>query len=168
MAATKSPSPVLACILAVVVSATAEAQVVERPRPAGWENIVPGGRFMDRFEAAPVVGNGWTTNCWGGDNVKPRDVRNGIEDAEYSYWGGNITREQVIVNGEEAGGKATTVYHLFVARWKESEPRGHMFWPHSEIAHAVSTRPDGDFKVVEVLGKGHNPALSRWSRSAPA
>ena len=36
-----------------------------------------------------------------------------------------------------------------------------MFWPHSEIAHAVSSRPDGDFKVVEVLGKGHNPELFR-------
>jgi hypothetical protein len=103
---------------------------------------------MDRFEPASVIGNGWTTNCWGGDNVKPRDVRNGIEDAEYSYWGGNIT-------------KIGRDYHLFVARWKESEPRGHMFWPHSEIAHAVSVRPDGDFKVVEVLGKGHNPELFR-------
>ena len=148
MSATKTSSPVLACILACVVSMLAQAQIVERPRPAGWENLVPGGRFMDRFEPASVIGNGWTTNCWGGDNVKPRDVRNGIEDAEYSYWGGNITKV-----GRE--------YHLFVARWKESEPRGHMFWPHSEIAHAVSTRPDGDFKVVEVLGKGHNPELFR-------
>ena len=133
---------------AAMISLAAVAQVVERPRPAGWENLVPGGRFIDRFEPASVIGNGWTTNCWGGDNVKPRDVRNGIEDAEYSYWGGNITKI-----GRE--------YHLFVARWKESEPRGHMFWPHSEIAHAVSNRPDGDFKVVEVLGKGHNPELFR-------
>ena len=133
---------------AAMISLAAVAQIVERPRPAGWENLVPGGRFMDRFEPASVIGNGWTTNCWGGDNVKPRDVRNGIEDAEYSYWGGNITKI-----GRE--------YHLFVARWKESEPRGHMFWPHSEIAHAVSARPDGDFKVVEVLGKGHNPELFR-------
>ena len=135
-------------VVSVVVSLAAVAQIVERPRPAGWENLVPGGRFMDRFEPASVIGNGWTTNCWGGENVKPRDVRNGIEDAEYSYWGGNIT-------------KIGRDYHLFVARWKESEPRGHMFWPHSEIAHAVSGRPDGDFKVVEVLGKGHNPELFR-------
>ena len=132
---------------------SAFAQIVERPRPAGWDRLVPGGRFMDRFEAASVIGNGWTTNCWGGENVKPRDIRNGIEDAEYSYWGGNIVRERGTGNGEQ--------YHLFVARWKESEPRGHMFWPRSEIAHAVSNKPDGDFKVVEVLGKGHNPELFR-------
>ena len=138
----------MVAVVSVVVSLAAVAQIVERPRPAGWENLVPGGRFMDRFEPASVIGNGWTTNCWGGENVKPRDVRNGIEDAEYSYWGGNIT-------------KIGRDYHLFVARWKESEPRGHMFWPHSEIAHAVSSRPDGDFKVVEVLGKGHNPELFR-------
>ena len=138
----------MVAVVSVVVSLAAVAQIVERPRPAGWENLVPGGRFMDRFESASVIGNGWTTNCWGGENVKPRDVRNGIEDAGYSYWGGSIT-------------KIGRDYHLFVARWKESEPRGHMFWPHSEIAHAVSSRPDGDFKVVEVLGKGHNPELFR-------
>ena len=124
------------------------AQIVERPRPAGWENLVFGGRFMDRFEKPDVIGNGMTDKCWGGDNVKPRDIRNGIEDAEYSYWGGNIT-------------KVGNEYHLFVARWKESEPKGHMFWPHSEVAHAVSNKPNGDFKVVEVLGKGHNPELFR-------
>ena len=83
---------VMVAVVSVVVSLAAVAQVVERPRPAGWENLVPGGRFMDRFEPSAVIGNGWTTNCWGGDNVKPRDIRNGIEDAEYSYWGGNITK----------------------------------------------------------------------------
>ena len=140
-------------ILAVCLMAAAPvaAQVVERPRPAGWERLVHGGRFMDRFEVATPIDNGFTTNCWGGDNVKPRDVRNGIEDAEYSYWGGNIVKEE---------GRGD-VYHLFVARWKESEPRGHMFWPRSEIAHAISNRPDGDFKVVEVLGPGHNPEAFR-------
>ena len=144
----RNPVIAFASLLFLAVPCMVHAQIVERPRPAEWENLVPGGRFMDRFEPASVIGNGWTTNCWGGDNVKPRDVRNGIEDGEYSYWGGNITKI-----GRE--------YHLFVARWKESEPRGHMFWPHSEVAHAVSSRPDGDFKVVEVLGKGHNPELFR-------
>lgn len=139
---------ILIALVATVALQSAFAQVVERPRPAGWERLVPGGRFMDRFEAASVIGNGWTTNCWGGENVKPRDIRNGIEEPEYSYWGGNIT-------------KIGRDYHLFVARWKESEPRGHMFWPHSEIAHAVSNKPNGDFKVVEVLGPGHNPELFR-------
>lgn len=133
---------------AFFAAAAAFAQAVERPRPAGWDRLVFGGRFMDRFEPCSPIGNGWTSDCWGGDNVRPRDVRNGIEDAEHSYWGGNITKV-----GRE--------YHLFVARWKESEPKGHMFWPKSEIAHAVSSRPDGDFKVVEVLGKGHNPELFR-------
>lgn len=133
---------------ALALVGAASAQIVERPRPAGWENLVFGGRFMDRFEKPEVIGNGWTDKCWGGDNVRPRDVRNGIEDGEFSYWGGNITQV-----GRD--------YHLFVARWKESEPKGHMFWPQSEIAHAVSARPNGDFKVVEVLGKGHNPELFR-------
>ena len=80
----KNPIVAFACLLAFASLQIASAQVVERPRQAGWENLVPGGRFMDRFEASAVIGNGWTTNCWGGDNVKPRDVRNGIEDPEYS------------------------------------------------------------------------------------
>ena len=122
--------------LTVIVAgfaAAVQAQVVERPRPAGWERLVPGGRFMDRFEVATPIGNGFTTNCWGGENVKPRDVRNGIEDAEYSYWGGNIVRERGSTfakatadktgNGERGKGKMDR-FHLFVARWKESEPRG--------------------------------------------
>ena len=123
------------------------AQSVERPRPSGWDRIVPGGRFMDRFEESQPIGP-LTSECWGGANVKPRDVRNGMEEPDYSYWGGNI----VYVDGR---------YHLFVARWKESEPKGHMFWPNSEIAHCVSPRSDGDFKFVEVLGQGHNPELFR-------
>lgn len=142
-----------AAFVAAIVSGLATAQVVERERPAGWDRLVPGGRFMDRFEKSEVIGNGWTDKCWGGGNVRPRDIRNGIEEKAYSYWGGNITRVKNAAGRDE--------YHLFVARWKESEPKGHMFWPHSEVAHAVSMRPDGDFKVVEVLGKGHNPELFR-------
>lgn len=135
------------CGIVGLAALVAQAQAVERPRPAGWERLVPGGRFMDRFEASQPIG-ALTSDCWGGDNVKPRDVRNGMESPDYSYWGGNIT----FVDGK---------YHLFVARWKESEPKGHMFWPKSEIAHCVSTRSDGDFKVVSVLGDGHNPELFR-------
>ena len=66
-------------VCAAVAVQLASAQIVERPRPAGWENLVFGGRFMDRFEQPEVIGDGWTSACWGGDNVKPRDVRNGIE-----------------------------------------------------------------------------------------
>lgn len=32
------------------------AQSVERPRPAGWDRIVPGGRFMDRFDESQPIG----------------------------------------------------------------------------------------------------------------
>ena len=73
--------------IAAMSAFAAMAQIVERPRPEGWERLVTGGRFMDRFEKPQVIGNGWTDKCWGGDNVRPRDVRNGIEDSEYSYWG---------------------------------------------------------------------------------
>ena len=138
----------LTCSLLAFAASAAVAQDVERPRPAGWDKIVPGARFMDRFDRRPEAIGEATHACWGGENVKPRDVRNGMESADYSYWGGSITE----IDG---------TYHLFVARWKESSPKGHMYWRKSEIAHCTSGRPDGDFKVVGVVGGGHNPELFR-------
>ena len=41
------------------------------PGPAGWERLVFGGRFMDRLEASGRIGE-LTSECWGGENVKPR------------------------------------------------------------------------------------------------
>jgi hypothetical protein len=66
-----------------------EAQITERERPNEWENLVYGGRFMDRFLPMPDL-NGMTTDTWGADAVVPRDINNGIEEAAWSYWGGNI------------------------------------------------------------------------------
>ena len=131
----------------MVAALSVSAQDVKRARPVGWENIVEGGRFMDRFEPSPLIGEP-TSACWGGENVHPRDVLNGIEEKDWSYWGGNIVKE-----GD--------TYHLFVARWREDSPKGHMQWPWSEVVHAVSNRPDGGFKVMEVLGRGHNPEAFR-------
>ena len=37
---TKNPIAALACLLAFATLQIALAQVVERPRPAGWENLV--------------------------------------------------------------------------------------------------------------------------------
>lgn len=65
----------------------ANAQIVARERPDGWNKLVYGGRFMDRFLPMHVQGQ-LTSATWGADNVKPRYIDNGIEDNEWSYWGG--------------------------------------------------------------------------------
>ena len=52
-------------------------------------------------------------------------------------------------------------YHLFVARWREDNPRGHAGWPDSEIVQAVSDRPTGPFVVKQVIGPGHFPEIHR-------
>ena len=121
-----------------------EAQITDRSRPAAWNDLVNGGRFMDRFEAIPIM-NKPTSDTWGGENVLPRDTSNGIEDRVYSYWGGNIVR------GDD--GK----YHLYVCRWREDSPKGHMEWFHSIVVHAVADNAIGPYKVMDIVGSGHNP-----------
>ena len=54
-------------------------QVTDRLRPAEWNNLVFGGRFMDRFLPMPDLGP-LTRDTWGADNVLPRDIKNGIEN----------------------------------------------------------------------------------------
>ena len=124
----------------------ANAQTVERSRPDEWNNLVYGGRFMDRFLAMPVQGE-LTSETWGADNVKPRYIDNGIEDNEWSYWGGNA------VPGPD--GK----YHLYVCRWREDSQRGHMEWGNSIVVHAVADISTGPYKVKDTIGPGHNPEV---------
>jgi len=136
------------CMLLVLclLSLDANAQVKERKRPAEWNNLVRGGRFMDRFLPMPVQGP-LTSETWGADNVKPRYIENGLEDNEWSYWGGNA------LLGDD--GK----YHLFVCRWREDSERGHMEWPRSVVAHAVADNSFGPYEVKDTLGPGHNPEV---------
>lgn len=126
----------------------AGAQFIQRERPSEWSNLVYGGRFMDRFLPIPVVGE-LTYDTWGGDNVVPRYTDNGIEDSEWSYWGGNVLK------GED--GK----YHLFVCRWREDSPKGHGEWPNSIVVTAKSDNPVGPYQVEATIGKGHNPEAFR-------
>ncbi len=122
----------------------AHAQHEDVVRPAEWKGLVFGGRFMDRFEPMPLLGPR-TDETWGVDVVKPRDVLNGIEEAEWSYWGGNILKDK------------DGTYHLLVCRWREDHPKGHMAWHQSEVVRAVSKNRFGPYKVAEVIGPGHNP-----------
>ncbi|GAB4107870.1 glycoside hydrolase family protein [Echinicola sediminis] len=122
------------------------AQITERVRPAEWNDLVPGGRFQDLFEPISPIGKK-VKDTWGAEGVVPRYIDNGIEDKDWSYWGGNM------VKGED--GK----FHLFVCRWREDSPKGHMEWPNSIVVHAVSDHSMGPFEVKETIGKGHNPEI---------
>lgn len=121
------------------------SQVEERERPAEWENLVKGGRFMDRF--LPMKGNLLSSDTWGVDGVVPRYVDNGIEDRIWSYWGGNIKKDE------------DGLYHLIVCGWLESSPKGHREWSNSIVFNSVSDNLTGPFKLRNVIGKGHNPEV---------
>lgn len=133
-------------ILCTIASVT-QAQIVERERPAEWDSLVEGGRFMDRF--LPMQGEKLTSETWGAPGVRPRFTDNGIEHPDISFWGGNIMKDD---NGE---------YHLYVCGWNENEPKGHMFWPKSTVYHAVSRNLHGPYEISDTIGKGHNPEAFR-------
>ena len=138
----------LAALLLVGLTAGAQSYYVqERPRPDTWKQLVPGARFMDRFQ--PMQGARLTADTWGADAVKPRLVDNGVEDRVWSYWGGNIQ--------QGADGR----YHLMVAAWLEASDRGHHEWPNSYVMHTVSDKPYGPFTPYRVIGRGHNPEVYR-------
>lgn len=134
-------------ILPLVMLATQiNAQITKRERPKQWEALILGGRFMDLFEPITPMGS-LTKDTWGADYVLPRYIDNGIEDQEWSYWGGNA------LLGTD--GK----YHLFVCRWREDSAKGHMEWFNSQVVHTVSDNPLGPYEVKEEIGPGHNPEV---------
>ena len=123
------------------------AQITDRPRPAAWSQLAEGARFMDRF--LPLEGSVLRDDVWGAAYVRPRLIDNGIEDAQWSYWGGNI------VQGEDG------LWHHFVAAWPEGAKKGHMEWGNSWVIHAVGPTMHGPFQPRQVVGKGHNPEIYR-------
>ncbi|PAY16812.1 hypothetical protein CKO51_24560 [Rhodopirellula sp. SM50] len=142
------------CTIALVIASTAShlyGQTGESSYKVP-DGLIHGGAFIDRFLPVPVI-DGLESDVWGADSVIPRDADNGIEDAEFSHWGGKI------ITGED--GKE----HLFVCRWPENERRGkregHRLWSSSSVVHAVSDHPLGPYKVIEEIGKGHNPEIYR-------
>lgn len=124
------------------------AQVTERERPEEWDNLILGGCFMDRF--LPMSAQGELTSAtWGAANVVPRYIDNGLENSEFSYWGGNAKL------GED--GK----FHLFVCGWREDSSKGHMQWPRSNVYHAIADNSFGPYRVKDTVGFGHNPEIFR-------
>lgn len=124
-----------------------DAQVTERSRPAEWDHLVEGARFMDRF--LPMPAGKLSSDVWGAKNVIPRYIDNGIEDDVRSYWGGNIIKDNA---GQ---------YHLYVCGWPENSPKGHMFWPNSTVYHAICNNSIGPFIIKDTIGPGHNPEAFR-------
>ena len=137
------------CASAVLLLNTqnADAQITERPRPAEWDHLVEGARFIDRI--LPMPAGKLSSDVWGAKNVIPRYVDNGIEDDVRSYWGGNIIKDNA---GQ---------YHLYVCGWPENSPKGHMFWPKSTVYHAVCNNSIGPFIIKDTIGPGHNPEAFR-------
>ena len=135
--------PLLAAASLIVRADDAETSWEHAPTdykvPPG---MVFGGAFIDRILPMPVR-DGLESDVWGGDNVKPRDRDNGLEDPDWSYWCMSVL---------PSGGKE----HMFAVRWAEDSPKGHNQWPHSQIVHATSDRPTGPFRVEHEIGPGHN------------
>lgn len=130
-----------------LATGSALAQITDRERPKEWDNLVAGGRFMDRFLRMPQ--GTLRSDLWGAEGVVPRFADNGIDDSTYSYWGGNI------VLGDDSK------YHMFVCGWLENSEKGHHMWPRSTVFHTVSDNLSGPYVRKGVVGAGHNPEIYR-------
>ncbi|WP_139956966.1 hypothetical protein [Flavicella sediminum] len=112
--------------------------------------MVSGASFSDLILPMPIHKK-LRSNTWGAEAVVPRDVTNGVEDPEWSYWGGRPVKDK--------DGK----YHMNVTRWPANATKGHWEWPRSTVAHVVSEKPTGPYLVKEETayeynnGLGHNP-----------
>ncbi|WP_214611558.1 hypothetical protein [Zobellia barbeyronii] len=113
---------------------------------------VSGASFSDLILPMPIH-NKLRTDLWGTEGVLPRDPDNGIEDPEWSYWGGRPVKDR------------DNKYHMLVTRWPANATKGHWEWPNSTVAHVVSEAPTGPYKVKEDTaydfhnGLGHNPDI---------
>ncbi len=113
-------------------------------------NAKLGSTFSDLILPMPIYET-LRSDLWGAETVVPRDPNNGIEDGDWSYWGGKAIKDS-------SDGK----YHLNVVRWPEGHRKGHWAWPESTVAYAVSDLPTGPYKIVRDLaydyknGLGHN------------
>ncbi len=87
----------------------------------------------------PIIDGLESEGIWGNENVVPRDKDNGIEDNQWCYWGGNP------ILGKDGN------YHIAVCRWPENT--GHMGWFESEVAHCVSDRSFGPYKITKTIVK---------------
>lgn len=133
--------------LSALLGATClQAQITERPRPAEWAQLVNGASFIDRFE--PMPAGTLSSNTWGAACVIPRYIDNGIENKQFSYWGGNIVFSE-----------KDKLFHLFVCGWPENSAKGHATWPGSIVYHTVCKNSIGPFVVKDTIGPGHNPEI---------
>ena len=131
----------------LTVALAAMTQAAATAADNDWDRLIRGGRFMDRI--MPMQGRVLSSDCWGAPGTRPRLTDNGIESPDTSYWGGNILK------GSDG------LYHMNVAGWPESSPRGHNTWSRSDTYHAVSENLWGPYRVTATLGKGHNPETYR-------
>ena len=136
-----------------VVAHDYSGNVSERSHPIKAKvRMVKGASFADLILPMPINGE-LTSNTWGAEGVVPRDVENGIEDPEWSYWGGRPVADK--------DGK----YHMNVTRWPANSTKGHWEWPRSTVAYTVADQPTGPYKVVRDVvynfadGLGHNPDI---------
>lgn len=119
----------------------------------GKTKMIAGASFRDLILPMPINAP-LTSDTWGNDDVVPRDITNGVEDATWSYWGGKPMKGK---DGQ---------YHMLVVRWAEGGMKGHWEWPNSEVVHTVSKKEIGPYRVTGLAydyknGLGHNADVTQ-------
>jgi len=152
--------PLLSLALVIITLLTALCPVAEaanRPAPPNLypgplyqpPGLVWGAAFKDRILPMPIYDALEEEGIWGADGVIPRDIHNGIEDPQWSYW---------CISGFQGEDNR---YHMYACRWPSNDPRGHGAWPDSEVVYAIGDKPTGPFIYQHTIGKAHNAEVVR-------
>lgn len=109
--------------------------------------------MIDYFQPMEPQGELVSEGIWGASGVLPRDIKNGIEDADMSdwcYWDGSIVKAD--------DGK----YHMYASRWSQTHNHTVGWKVESKGMHAVSDKAIGPYKDLGETwphwknGQGHN------------
>lgn len=109
--------------------------------------------LVDFFLPAKPQGKLISKGIWGDSNVKPRDIKNGLEDStikKWCYWDGKIVKDDK--------GK----YHMYASKWDQKYSHSIGWHKGSKGVHAVSDNIMGPYKDKGLLwpdwneGIGHN------------
>ena len=145
----------LLLVFGIIASGLAKAQVEERQRPAEWEKLVMGGRYMDRFEA--MAPSRTARANWGAEAVRKRYVDGMAIEVRTEPITAKTKKIELRIRGEKDfdPAKEVDVKSLILGSYKEVN--------YGRGAKPVKVKQEGGDLIVTFSGKGSGIDANEWA-----